>query len=298
MKFRFSRPVTNKIATILVKLEQDRHISSYDIAEELKIDHKTVLIQLKKNLDSIPGFHTHSPKVKLIPYDKNVRKDHAHKASKLHRLYRRVPYLKRKKRNPYRITLLSVCPSVRPSVKTLFLRNGDRIPIKHKSRERHHTRRDFCVKSLDTEFGAVVKGMKQSGSSPTAARGARGPAVNRLGLTTDIAEWEIALRVHITNDSPQTDEHADDDGTWRVIAPRVLKEDCGVRGYERLSTLLMEVVHHPRPHEVVISASTVSCRSVESLGIHPKNGSIPHTHVGRRHPRRYFVDRPQSYCCS
>ncbi|GBP10767.1 hypothetical protein EVAR_6318_1 [Eumeta japonica] len=28
----------------------------------------------------------------------------------------RVPYLKRKKRNPYRITLLSVCPSVRPSV--------------------------------------------------------------------------------------------------------------------------------------------------------------------------------------
>ncbi|GBP55583.1 hypothetical protein EVAR_35817_1 [Eumeta japonica] len=37
---------------------------------------------------------------------------------------RRVPYLKRKKRNPYRITLLSVCPSVRPSVKTLFLRNA------------------------------------------------------------------------------------------------------------------------------------------------------------------------------
>ncbi|GBP56290.1 E3 ubiquitin-protein ligase HECW2, partial [Eumeta japonica] len=36
----------------------------------------------------------------------------------------RVPYLKRKKRNPYRITLLSVCPSVRPSVKTLFLRNA------------------------------------------------------------------------------------------------------------------------------------------------------------------------------
>ncbi|GBP63056.1 Lipase 3 [Eumeta japonica] len=28
-----------------------------------------------------------------------------------------VPYLKRKKRNPYRITLLSVCPSVRPSVR-------------------------------------------------------------------------------------------------------------------------------------------------------------------------------------
>ncbi|GBP18295.1 hypothetical protein EVAR_9139_1 [Eumeta japonica] len=38
----------------------------------------------------------------------------------------RVPYLKRKKRNPYRITLLSVCPSVRPSVKTLFLRNARR----------------------------------------------------------------------------------------------------------------------------------------------------------------------------
>ncbi|GBP62329.1 hypothetical protein EVAR_48502_1 [Eumeta japonica] len=40
------------------------------------------------------------------------------------RLRRWVPYLKRKKRNPYRITLLSVCPSVRPSVKTLFLRNA------------------------------------------------------------------------------------------------------------------------------------------------------------------------------
>ncbi|GBP84349.1 hypothetical protein EVAR_63840_1 [Eumeta japonica] len=39
----------------------------------------------------------------------------------------RVPYLKRKKRNPYRITLLSVCPSVRPSVKTLFLRNAWRL---------------------------------------------------------------------------------------------------------------------------------------------------------------------------
>ncbi|GBP90543.1 hypothetical protein EVAR_65254_1 [Eumeta japonica] len=41
----------------------------------------------------------------------------------------RVPYLKRKKRNPYRITLLSVCPSVRPSVKTLFLRNAWRATV-------------------------------------------------------------------------------------------------------------------------------------------------------------------------
>ncbi|GBP44812.1 hypothetical protein EVAR_75680_1 [Eumeta japonica] len=39
----------------------------------------------------------------------------------------KVPYLKRKKRNPYMITLLSVCPSVRPSVKTLFLRNAWRF---------------------------------------------------------------------------------------------------------------------------------------------------------------------------
>ena len=33
---------------IFEKVEQDRHICSYDVAEELGIDHKTVLADLKK----------------------------------------------------------------------------------------------------------------------------------------------------------------------------------------------------------------------------------------------------------
>ncbi|KAJ0174927.1 hypothetical protein K1T71_009068 [Dendrolimus kikuchii] len=45
---RSSRPVTDKIDAIFEKVEQDRHISSYDVAGELGIDHKTVLAHLKK----------------------------------------------------------------------------------------------------------------------------------------------------------------------------------------------------------------------------------------------------------
>ncbi|KAJ0183809.1 hypothetical protein K1T71_000232 [Dendrolimus kikuchii] len=45
---RSGRPVTDKIDAIFEKVEQDRHISSYDIAGELGIDHKTVLAHLKK----------------------------------------------------------------------------------------------------------------------------------------------------------------------------------------------------------------------------------------------------------
>ncbi|GBP45069.1 hypothetical protein EVAR_33174_1 [Eumeta japonica] len=43
-----SRPVTDEVDAILEKVQQDRHISSYDIAEELGIDRKTVLTHLKK----------------------------------------------------------------------------------------------------------------------------------------------------------------------------------------------------------------------------------------------------------
>ncbi|GBP11395.1 Histone-lysine N-methyltransferase SETMAR [Eumeta japonica] len=48
---RSGRPVTDKVVVdaILEKIEQDRRISSYDIAEELGIDHKTVLTHLKKS---------------------------------------------------------------------------------------------------------------------------------------------------------------------------------------------------------------------------------------------------------
>ncbi|KAJ0178580.1 hypothetical protein K1T71_005355 [Dendrolimus kikuchii] len=38
----------DKIDAIFEKVEQDRHISSYDVAGELGIDHKTVLAHLKK----------------------------------------------------------------------------------------------------------------------------------------------------------------------------------------------------------------------------------------------------------
>ncbi|GBP98057.1 hypothetical protein EVAR_69688_1 [Eumeta japonica] len=37
------------------KVEQDRRISSYDIPEELRIDHKAVLTHLKKKLDIQKG---------------------------------------------------------------------------------------------------------------------------------------------------------------------------------------------------------------------------------------------------
>ncbi|KAA5785601.1 hypothetical protein F3H09_31080 [Pseudomonas aeruginosa] len=42
------RPITDKMDAIFEKVEQDRHISSYDVAKELGIDHKTVLAHLKK----------------------------------------------------------------------------------------------------------------------------------------------------------------------------------------------------------------------------------------------------------
>ncbi|GBP68679.1 Histone-lysine N-methyltransferase SETMAR [Eumeta japonica] len=45
---RSGRPVTDKVDVILKKVKQDRHISSCYVAEELGIDHKTVLTQLKK----------------------------------------------------------------------------------------------------------------------------------------------------------------------------------------------------------------------------------------------------------
>jgi len=37
-----------KVDEIMEKVEQDRHISSYDIDKELNIDYKTVLNHLKK----------------------------------------------------------------------------------------------------------------------------------------------------------------------------------------------------------------------------------------------------------
>ena len=40
---RSGRPITDKMDAIFEKMEQDRYISSYDVAEELGIDHKTVL---------------------------------------------------------------------------------------------------------------------------------------------------------------------------------------------------------------------------------------------------------------
>ncbi|GBP16805.1 Histone-lysine N-methyltransferase SETMAR [Eumeta japonica] len=44
---RSGRPVTDKVDAILEKAEQDRHISSYGIAQELDIDHRTILTQLE-----------------------------------------------------------------------------------------------------------------------------------------------------------------------------------------------------------------------------------------------------------
>ncbi|GBP48786.1 hypothetical protein EVAR_32810_1 [Eumeta japonica] len=41
------QPVIDKVDAVLEKVEQDRHIRSYDIPEELEIDHKTVLIRLE-----------------------------------------------------------------------------------------------------------------------------------------------------------------------------------------------------------------------------------------------------------
>jgi len=45
---RAGRPIIEKVDEILQKIEEDRHISSYDIAAELNIDQKTVLNHLHK----------------------------------------------------------------------------------------------------------------------------------------------------------------------------------------------------------------------------------------------------------
>ncbi|GBP17834.1 Histone-lysine N-methyltransferase SETMAR [Eumeta japonica] len=45
---RSGPPPMDKVDAILEKVEQNRHISSYDIAEELGVDYETVLTHLKK----------------------------------------------------------------------------------------------------------------------------------------------------------------------------------------------------------------------------------------------------------
>ena len=46
---RSGRPVTDKISAMFEKVEQDRHISSCDISEELDVDSETVLRHLRKS---------------------------------------------------------------------------------------------------------------------------------------------------------------------------------------------------------------------------------------------------------
>ncbi|XP_067206337.1 histone-lysine N-methyltransferase SETMAR-like [Linepithema humile] len=45
---RSGRSIVENVDEIFQKIEKDRHISSYDIAKELNIDHKTVLGHLRK----------------------------------------------------------------------------------------------------------------------------------------------------------------------------------------------------------------------------------------------------------
>ena len=45
---RSSRPITEKSDEIIEKIEQDRHISSHDIAYELNIHHQTVFNHMQK----------------------------------------------------------------------------------------------------------------------------------------------------------------------------------------------------------------------------------------------------------
>ncbi|TLM46466.1 hypothetical protein FEC32_18915 [Acinetobacter baumannii] len=45
---RSGRPIMDKMNAIFLKSGQDRHISSYDVTEELGIDHKIVMANLKK----------------------------------------------------------------------------------------------------------------------------------------------------------------------------------------------------------------------------------------------------------
>ncbi|KAL0867695.1 hypothetical protein ABMA27_008430 [Loxostege sticticalis] len=88
------RPSTDKIDAIFEKVEQNWHISSYDVAEELGIDHKTLDIQVpheltERNLmnrvlfcDSLLRRNETEPFLKKLitgdekwfTYDKNVQK--------------------------------------------------------------------------------------------------------------------------------------------------------------------------------------------------------------------------------
>ncbi|GBP75824.1 hypothetical protein EVAR_15073_1 [Eumeta japonica] len=45
---RSGQPLADKADAISEKVEQDRHISYYDVAEKMEIDYKTVLMNLKK----------------------------------------------------------------------------------------------------------------------------------------------------------------------------------------------------------------------------------------------------------
>lgn len=45
---RPGRPITQKVDEIVAKVEQDRHISSHEVAKELNITHQTVINHLKK----------------------------------------------------------------------------------------------------------------------------------------------------------------------------------------------------------------------------------------------------------
>ncbi|KAG5348438.1 SETMR methyltransferase, partial [Acromyrmex charruanus] len=46
--YRSGRPIVENVDEILQKVKENRHVSSYDIAKELNIDHKTVLGCLRK----------------------------------------------------------------------------------------------------------------------------------------------------------------------------------------------------------------------------------------------------------
>ncbi|GBP23550.1 Putative uncharacterized protein FLJ37770 [Eumeta japonica] len=58
---RSGQPLTDKVEAILKKVKEDRHISS-NITKELEIDHKTVLIRLKKSwiLQKISTLEVHT----------------------------------------------------------------------------------------------------------------------------------------------------------------------------------------------------------------------------------------------
>ncbi|GBP72724.1 hypothetical protein EVAR_43460_1 [Eumeta japonica] len=73
-------PVTDKVDSILEKVEQDRRISSYDIVEELGMDYKTIFIHLKKPGTRVPHeFTTWNWKAiihyELLPPSKTINLD-------------------------------------------------------------------------------------------------------------------------------------------------------------------------------------------------------------------------------